>query len=261
MMGSYLRAADVEWRKTRGTSAAWLVVIGAFFSPAIIIAARLIRHETLARIYAAPWFWYDLWRSAWESMAIFLLPLGTILAASLVAQIEVRNNGWKQLHAQPLPLGAIYAAKLTVVAGLLVAFFALFNIGIVLAGLIPWAVVSGVPFPPPPRSLADFAWQDLYYMIDLLPIVALQFLLSMHYRNYLISLGAGFLLWIGALSILRWEYGYVLPYTYLIVGYLKNAPGPRGPAWPVDLHLLSVVSAAFFLAAGAALYLFRRDRS
>jgi hypothetical protein len=256
----FIRTFVAEWRKTRRTLAAWLIVVGAFFTPAIIIAARLIRHEKLAALYASPNFWYGLWQSSWESMAVFLLPLGTILVTSLIVQIEVRNNAWKQLHALPVPLATLFAAKLAVIVVMMIQFFALFNVGIALAGLVPWLLTPGVPFPSGAVPFDAFLWHDMLYMIDLLPILALQYLLSLHYKNFIVSLGVGVLLWIAALSTLRWEYGYILPYTYIIVGYLQSAASAKGPSWPVNIHWMSSAFAAAFFAVGAALYLTKKDR-
>jgi hypothetical protein len=259
-MNLFFRTFVAEWRKTRRTLAAWLIVIGAFFTPAVIIAARLLHHDRLAALYAAPNFWYSLWQSSWESMAIFLLPLGTILVTSLVVQIEVRNNAWKQLHALPVPMSVLFSAKLAVIVVMMVQFFALFNVGIALAGLVPWLLVPGVPFPAGPVPLEAFLWHDLLYMIDLLPILALQYLLSLQYKNFIVALGGGVLLWIAALSALRWEYGYTIPYTYIIVGYLQSAASAKGPSWPVNIHLLAGVYASAFFSLGAVLYLTKKDR-
>ena len=77
-------------------------MVGGLFTPGIVIAARLVRHDRLQEIYAAANFWNSLWKSSWESMAIFFLPIGAILATSLMTQSEFKNNAWKQVHALPL---------------------------------------------------------------------------------------------------------------------------------------------------------------
>ncbi|MFY0533448.1 ABC transporter permease [Nannocystis pusilla] len=104
MNSRFVDAFRCEWLKKRRSLGAWLVVVGAFFTPGIVTLARLIRREHLPTLYAAPEFWTSLWRSSWESMAVFFVPMAAILTTSLVVQIEVRNNAWKQVHA--LPRGA-----------------------------------------------------------------------------------------------------------------------------------------------------------
>ena len=100
----------------------WIVVIGGFFTPTIIIIARLVNYEQLAALYAKADFWTSLWQSSWESMAIFLLPLGVVLSTSLITQIEYKNNSWKQLHTVPLNFSTIFFTKLLVIIAMLLQF-------------------------------------------------------------------------------------------------------------------------------------------
>ena len=71
---------------------------------------------------------------AWESMSVFIMPLVIILCASLIAQLEYRNNTWKQVHATPQPLAVIYMAKLVIILAMVVQLFIWFNAGIYIAG-------------------------------------------------------------------------------------------------------------------------------
>ena len=84
-----------EWLKTKRSLALWIVIIGGFFTPAIVTVARIIQYKTLPSVYSSDDFWKLLWQNSWESMAIFLLPLGVILTTSLITQIEYKNNTWK----------------------------------------------------------------------------------------------------------------------------------------------------------------------
>ena len=88
-----------------------------------------------------------LWQSSWESMAIFLLPLGVVLSTSLITQIEYKNNSWKQLHTVPLNFSTIFFTKLLVIICNAAPVFYSFNIGIYLSAVIPWLLGSGVNTP------------------------------------------------------------------------------------------------------------------
>jgi hypothetical protein len=184
MRSVFVDAFCCEWLKKRRSLGAWLIVIGAFFTPAIIIVVRLIRHAQLPALYAAPGFWTSLWRSSWESMAIFFVPMAAILATSLVVQIEVRNNAWKQVHALPLESITIFFAKLAVIVLMLAQFFVLFGLGIYLAALLPWLLVGGVPYPSAPLPLREFLADTAIYFIDCLPIVAAQYLVSLRFKQF-----------------------------------------------------------------------------
>src|SRR5205807_6438548 len=100
-----------EFLKTKRSLAFWMVLIGGFFTPSIIIIARLVSYRDLSPIYSSETFWDTHWRSSWESVAIFFLPLGAILSTSLITQIEYKNNTWKQLLTLPLSLTTIFLAK------------------------------------------------------------------------------------------------------------------------------------------------------
>jgi hypothetical protein len=174
-------------------------------------------------------------------MAIFLLPLGTILTTALVAQIEYKNNAWKQLHTLPVTLSTIFFSKLSVILMMLLAFFVLFNLGIYLAAVVPYLVVPGVPYPKGNIPYADFALQNLEYMIVCLPIVALQYLMSLKYKNFLVPIGIGFLLWVCGLACLSWQYGYLMPYTYCMFTYVKSGGSARVILPTVDLRLMAIL--------------------
>src|SRR5215211_5387036 len=103
-----------EWQKKKRSLSSWLVIIGAVFTPTIIFIYKLTRAKYIAQMNVSPTFWEDLWKSSWESMAIFLLPIGVILASSLITQLEYKNNTWKQLHTTPQSLTTIFFAKLAV---------------------------------------------------------------------------------------------------------------------------------------------------
>jgi hypothetical protein len=160
--------------------------------PVIIIVARIVKPSGLHTIYSADNFWNALWKSSWESMAIFLLPLGVILLTSLITQIEYKNNTWKQLHTLPLTLTTVFFSKLTIIVVMLLQFFILFNIGIYLSAIIPYMVINDVPYPKSPIPYLVFLKENVLFFICCLPIIALQYLISLKYKNFLVPVGAGF---------------------------------------------------------------------
>lgn len=241
-----------EWLKIKRSLALWIVVIGAFFVPAIVIVVRLIHYKDLHTLYTTPDFWTSLWNSLWESMAIFLMPLGTILTTALVAQIEYKNNAWKQLHTLPVTQTTIFFSKLAVILVMLLAFFTLFNIGIYLSALIPYLIVPNVAYPQPDIPYKTFMLQNLTYLTVCLPIVALQYLLSLKYKNFLVPIGIGFLLWVAALACLSWEYGYLMPYTYCMLTYITNTGSSKAPPPPINLN---TIASFYFITITAISYL------
>jgi lantibiotic transport system permease protein len=257
---AFINSFQSEWLKTKRSLAFWMVIIGGFFTPLIVIIARLVNHDKLPEIYLDDEFWIKLWKSSWESMAIFFLPLGAILATSLITQIEYKNNTWKQLHTLPLSYTIIFFAKLAVVILLMLQFFLLFNIGIYLSAVIPELLVSGVPYPAAPVPYMFFLRENIYFFIDCLPIVALQYLISLRFKNFLVPVGLGFVFWVGSLAALPWKYGFVVPYTYGMYNYLKyGAPGKA--AIPlVDIHIMAIGYFLVFTVVSYVLYVTKNEK-
>lgn len=256
----FLNSFNSEWLKTKRSLVAWTVVVGGFFTPLIIIIARLVRSEQLPRIYSAELFWQQHWKTSWESMAIFLLPMGVVLSTSLLTQLEFKNNTWKQLHTLPLSLTTIFFSKLAVIVVMMLQFFILFNIGIYLSAIVPWLLVSGVPYPKESIPYLTFLEENAYYFIDCLPIIALQYLVSLKYKNFLVPVGAGFLLWVASLSALSWKYGFTIPYTYCMYNYLKAGVQSRAAVPLVDIHVMAIGYFILITVVSYALYITSREK-
>ncbi|MEO6129980.1 MAG: ABC transporter permease [Ferruginibacter sp.] len=257
-MKSFIYSFESEWLKKKRSLGSWLVIVGAFFTPVIIIIARLIRHTTLEGIYEKDNFWRSLWHSSWESMAIFLLPMGVIMATSLITQLEYKNNTWKQLHTLPLSYTTIFFSKLLVIVVMVLQFFILFNIGIYLSAVIPYMLVSGVHYPAANIPFAEILKEDLLFFIDCLPIIALQYLISLQFKNFLLPIGIGFGLWMGSISALSWKFGYLIPYTYSMLNFLKDGNKAATPG--INIHYLAIGYFIIFTIVSYWLYVRKNEK-
>lgn len=257
---TFIYSFQSEWIKKKRSLASWLAVIGGFFTPCIVIVARLAQHNKLPAAYAAPDFWEKHWRSSWESMAFFLLPVGVILATSLVTQLEYKNNTWKQLHTAPVSFTMVYFSKLAVIAVMLLQFFVLFNIGILISAMVPALLLSKVPFPAEEIPSIYFLKDNALYFIDCLPILALQYFIGLKYKNFLVPIGAGFLLWVISLGSLVWKYGYVIPYTYGMYNYLKTEDVTKAAIPPLNFHWLAVGYFLAFTLIGYITYINQKEK-
>lgn len=249
---AFIDSLHSEWLKQRRSLASWLVIVGAFFTPAIMVAARLVQHAKLPALYAADDFWVHLWRNCWESTAILFLPVGTILATSLIGQIEFRNNAWKQVHALPLRPSTIYFSKLAIVLLMLLQFILLFNVGVWLAAVVPALILPGIDMPTQPIPFRAFLRDDLLYFVACLPIVALQYALSVRFRNFIVPLGIGFVVWAGTLAAVLWKWSFLFPYAYVMLHYVNADPGSRVQPPPIPLYWPAL---AYFLAITVAGYI------
>ncbi len=132
---NFIHSLQSEWLKTKRSAASWLCIIGGFFIPFIYLIAFLKNNTSINKY--PDHIWETHFNELWHNMAIFLLPMGVILASSLITQMEFKNNTWKQLHASPQSYPTIFLSKYSVIFLMTVKFFLFFNIGLILSGLIP----------------------------------------------------------------------------------------------------------------------------
>lgn len=257
---NFIYCFQSEWLKKKRSLASWLVLVGAFFTPAIILIARIKNRALLSAQYAADDFWQKAWNQAWESMEVFLLPIGIILATGLIAQIEYKNNTWKQLHTTPQKFTVIFLAKFLVILIMLVEVFVLFNVGVYLSAVLPSMLFASIPYPSAPIPFAEFWTANVNFFVDCLPIVALQYLLSLHFKNFLVPVGAGLAIWILGIGLLSWEYSYLFPYNHGAINYLTGAGQFASRKIPFNIELLALTYFIAFLVAGWFLYVTKKEK-
>lgn len=245
-------ALQSEWIKRRKTAINWLVICGGLFIPFIRFSERLINPSKYFMSNMADGSWMKLFDQCWHDMSIFIMPMGIILAASLIAQIEFRNNTWKQLYATPQSFSNIFWAKYIVVLIISLQFFAVFICGIYLAGIIPPLISSNLDLPKDSFPLWNIVLGSTKFLVYSLPILSLQYLLSLHFRNFIISISIGFGLLMASLIGMGWKFGYIIPYSYGALQYLatdnKTDPNANIFAWSVLYFLLfTVINYLLFL--------------
>ena len=246
-----LRVVMAELLKLRGSLAVWMVLVGGLFTSGVITAARLWFPSSVAALHQAENFWLRHWRSSSESSAVFFLPMGMVLATALLAQIEFRNNAWKQVHALPVRSGVVYLAKLLIVLLMLVAYLAVFCVGVWASAAIPSLLLTNVEFPAANVPWAALVSDALRYFVAALPITAIQFGLSLRFRNFLVPVGIGFLGWLLALGSLSWQWNFLLPYSHTMHTFLEGETQSRAAVPVFDVHTTAV---AYFFAAAAVGY-------
>ncbi len=256
---SFVIATRAEVLKTKRTASVWLTVLGAGFIPALFMLVYFLKPEgSINQLKQAPWNVHFMW--GWQALSVFLFPMYIILICSLIPQIEYRNNTWKQVHATPQPLATIFLAKLMMILKLVVQLLFWFNAGIYLAGIVPALVFRAVDLPASPIPFGYFLRRNLDFFVDVLPIVALQYLLALRFRSFMAPLGAGFALWILALGALPWEYNYVIPYAYLAIDYTTTVQSRVSHALPASTQALAAAWFVVFTGVAYVVYAARGDK-
>ena len=129
----FIHSLQSEWLKTRRSAASWLCLIGGFFIPTIYFIGFLRHQESFNT--GKPDIWEHYFTQLWSNTAGFLMPIGIILASSLITQIEYKNNTWKQLHTTPQSFTTVFFSKFTVILLMTAKFFIFFNIGILISAI------------------------------------------------------------------------------------------------------------------------------
>lgn len=257
---TFVHAFHGEWLKRKRSFASSLVIAGSLFTPVIVAAVRLIHYRSLPAHYAADAFWPNMWRACWESMAIFFLPLGAILATSLIAQIEFKSNAWKQVHTLPLSTAVIFLSKLTVIVVMLVQFLFLFNAGIYVSGMIPYLLVPGVPQPKGSFFALPLLRENALYFLACLPIIGAQYLMALRSNNFLVPIGIGFMAWVGAIASVSSKYAAWWPYGYTIIHYLRDRPKGAHLAAFTALPWLALGSFLLFTTISYVLFVTKNEK-
>lgn len=211
-----------EWLKRKGSSASWLTLAGGLFVPVLVLLARLVQYNQTLMDGSSEGAWLIVFNRCWLFMGVFLLPIGIVLAASLIAQIEYRNNTWKQVFASPLTLNQIFWSKFLVVVVMLLMFFLYFNLGIGIAVLVPSVVFPDVPFPKDGIPFWEMCQRNGLFLVLCLPVLGIQYGLSLHIRNFMVPIGFGFALFLTSLIAMSWHFGYLLPYCYTAMQVIKQ---------------------------------------
>lgn len=253
----FIHSLQSEWLKKKGSAAAWLTLIGGVFIPLIVLVARIVNFDTLYAETTSDHLWDMLFHRSWQFMAYFLLPMGVILATSLITQLEFRNNSWKQLHTTPQSYSTIFFSKLTVIVVMMLQFFVLFNIGIYLAGMVPSLIFRGIPFPKQAYPLAAFLRINAWFFVHSLPIIAFQYLVGLQFKNFLVPLGIGIGLFIASIIAVNWQYGYILPYSYCPL-YMMGKQNPINAS--VNIHAWAFAYFMVFTILSYTLYLTKKEK-
>ena len=63
---TFVGSFRAEWLKRKRSLASWLVLVGAFFTPSIVLASRIRNRAGLRALYASE----DFWRRSWMQCGI-----------------------------------------------------------------------------------------------------------------------------------------------------------------------------------------------
>jgi len=192
-----LTALRSEMLKTRRTASFYFTVIGAAPIPLIILLNILLGGSDLRSVGADPL--NRIFTMGIERNGVLFFPMFVILVCTLMAQIEYRNNTWKQLFASPQTKGDIFLAKFININILLLLFLA--------ASFVYMGIsVVVIHFANPGLHMFDHSFQlgriimrtgNIYATV--LAMCAVQFWLGLRFRNFIVPTALGFGMWVAGM--------------------------------------------------------------
>lgn len=250
----FFRSFFSELLKIKRSSVFWLCVVGALVLPVVFTLRNIMAGFHINLSLKA-----DVWMVQYAKIAqpftAFIMPMGMILLGSLITQIEYRNNNWKQVHCTPQKYATIFFAKYAVLLMLMVFTFLLLNIAIYLFIITPTLILDG-QMPTAPMPLGSFATESVKCFIVGLPIIGLQYLISLRFRSFLIPIGVGFALFVFSLLTMGSNISVASPYSYSF--YYVNGQMP-------DLgHVYYFICILLFIGLSVInylLYSLKKDKS
>ena len=235
MAATFILNTRAEVLKIKKTAAFWITVFGAAFIPLVNFIRLVAKADHFSKFMQED-PWRIIIKDHWEISAVFLLPMFVILITSLVVQTEYRNNTWKQVYTSPRSYLDIFFTRFLVIQGLVLFCFLLFNGFIVLSSLAVDLLKPQYHFRDhaiPVGSLMEIMFKMYFSVIT---ITAVQYWLSLRFKNFIVPLGIGLALLITGLVIHRWEDLYYYPYMYPAIFYLPNFGSIEGFVQKAELY-------------------------
>lgn len=235
-----------ELLKSKRTSAFYLTVFGGLLVPSIKLIWLLTSGDPLEDFYTDPWHIY--YKNGLHLMIGLILPLYTVLITTILAQIEYRNNTWKQVFSSPQSELALFISKFLNLQ-LMIVLFQLINVVFLFVVVIWFNAIE----PKLDLLHQPFNWQHLIEMLSKtfilnMAIGSIQFWISLRFRNFIIPLAIGFTFWFLGLMFI-FEYKSMskewYPFSYMMMLIMPQHQ---------DLHLTllrnALLFSTMFLTAG-----------
>lgn len=186
-----MKLVYTELIKLKNTFALWLTILGALFMPLLLLSAYLLStKEFVPAPGVNPWYEYLLRTfngSCLFSTGFILLTIGLIL------NVEHKAHSWKHLFTLPVARAKLFYVKLIFIFATIVTFIVLYfvfavSIGQLLGLLKPKLKFSAFNIPSAYilRFLLDF-------FVSIIPLVIIQYWISLRMKNLVTSLGLGLL--------------------------------------------------------------------
>ena len=259
---SFIISTKAEIIKTKRSASFWLSLTGSIVIPLIFFLIYTLRPDrNYEKLQVKPWEIQFL--QGWQAFASFLLPMFVILICSLIPQIEYKNNSWKQVFASPQSIGNIFFSKYAAIVIMILFLFLMFNIFMILAGVVPNLIFSKYAFLKNSIDWAALLKLNFKTFVALLGIVSIQYWMGLRFRNFIVPIGIGLGFLVTAMILSSWEHIDKVPYAFPFLTFTSSMTENRtelaGPL--LQNHELNSIGYFIFFTTLAFLDIrFRKER-
>lgn len=241
-----LTTLKAEMLKTKRTASFYFTIIGAAPIPAIFLLNVLTGGSDLEAVRKDPM--NAIFELGMERNGLIFLPMFVILVCTLLAQVEYRNNTWKQVFASPQTKASLFLAKFVNINLLILLFLASHLFFMWLAILATHFFHPSLNLLHQPLDVTKLLVRTANTWITILAVCAFQFWLGLRFRNFIIPTAVGFFLWIVGMMI-SMEFNSklveIFPYSFQAFPFTQQLQ-PKLP----QVALTSAGYAVFFLSLG-----------
>ena len=240
-----------EVLKLKRTSVLYLLPISAFIIPLIMVFDYATTGST------KPDGWEDYYLEGTRVMAFAFLPLFFVLTSTLMIQIEVRNNTWKQVLTSPQSYLNIVLSKFAMLQLAGVIFILFYNI-FMFAGAGLLDIIHTHSFLAYLEHWRELLKINLSAWGSTIVISALCFWMALRSKNFIAPIAIGFLLWMAgpfAAVEFKWPHAekfvFALQFTILSKKFEHNQ---------LFYQVLSIGYGVFFLGIAYVEFVLQRTK-
>lgn len=217
-MKYFLLSLKSEFFKSKNTLAFWGAILLPVILCTVVFLGYYLKSEAIIKAMKNPsgeQVWGEYLFAILAVMGSLLLPMYLIFMTYTVNNLEHKAETWKSLFSLPVPKNTIYFSKafytiILVFISLLLFVILSVGYGLLLAKLKPDYHLMDADFVKIFTMLSKI-YIKLY--IASLGIIAVQFLLSLIWSDFMKPMGLGFVLLVVSMIVLRWDYSYLIPYS------------------------------------------------
>ena len=193
-----------EISKTKRTAAVYFTLIGAAVIPFIFLINALT-HGLPEEDRSSKDPLTAIFKMSSEMTGLVIFPLFVVLICTLLPQIEYRNNAWKQVLTSPQTKVDVFMAKFLNIQLLMLTF-------LVASHFFMWVVAIAIHFIIPRLNLLHqplnghrVLLNNINSYLTTLAVSAIQFWIGLRFKNFLIPIAIGIVLWITGM-MMKYEY-------------------------------------------------------